>query len=78
MKIKEIKKEMVNSMTFCSSYDAVADEIINTYYTPLAESHRELVLAAEGAFEFLKDNQTFAPASFDAINNAKKLINEQR
>jgi hypothetical protein len=50
------------------------DYVVNTYYTPLAESHRELI-------NIIENYRSNFPQTFDeveiALSNAKKLINER-
>jgi len=81
MNIEEIKKEIQEkidkdfngeeSWQFASG----VMHVLNTYYTPLAESHRELVEIVErlrsGRGWDMEQTQT-------ALSNAKKLINEKQ
>ena len=87
MKIEEIKKEVEKaSVKYASQFDtdyqehaesdfdAGANHIIDTYYSPLEASHRELlnvlILIDNGIKVGFKVRQ-------EAITNAKKLINEK-
>jgi hypothetical protein len=45
-------------------------------YKVLLNNHKDLLLAAEGAMQFLQEQGTFGSALFTAINEAKKIQNE--
>ena len=45
-------------------------------YKQLLESHNELLLAAEGAMQFLQENGTFGSALLTAIINKAKNIKQ--
>jgi translation initiation factor 2 beta subunit (eIF-2beta)/eIF-5 len=47
-------------------------------YKVLLNNHKDLLLAAEGAMQFLQEQGTFGSALFTAINEAKKIQNEKR
>lgn len=96
MNIEEIKKEIkdwINNVTDNTNNTAYlkdgAFHVLDTYYTPLAESHRELVEALEKIIQMNKqhaDDQYGDSSKADswacvvvartALSNAKKLINE--
>jgi hypothetical protein len=84
MKIEGIKKEVedwaketsptVNSE---SQRCIAAYHAINTYYFPLAESHRELVEVLEGIKDALSTIGVSVPPTMQStLSNAKKIINE--
>jgi hypothetical protein len=76
MEIEEIKKELQNvadltTYDFVSygAFDKGGNYILDTYYTPLAESHRELLDVISG--KIAHPNRVE-----EILSNAKKLINE--
>ena len=95
--IEKIKQEIENwaketSPTVNSEVNRLhgANHVLNTYYTPLAESHRELVEALEKIIQMNKqqaDDQYGDSSKSDswacvvvartALSNSKKLINER-
>jgi len=51
-------------------------QLFETYYTPLEESHRELVKLLEGFAQEQINNGIKCEEIQTALSNAKKLINE--
>jgi len=56
-------------------------QLFETYYTPLSESHRELVkelehLLNEYRLKINVGNESLIKSALTALSNAKKLINE--
>jgi len=52
-------------------------QLFETYYTPLSESHRELVEVLEGIKDALSTiGVSVPPTTQSVLSNAKKLINE--
>ena len=85
MKIEEIKKEVAkwafeNTKLSVSETQRVigATHVLYTYYTPLEESHRELVEVLQKYVD-CDDlyNEEDCRAARTALSNAKKLINER-
>lgn len=80
MKIEEIKKdlrEVADLETFSFEgevkYNQGGNYILEKYYTPLAESHRELVKLLEKS----SMNSKYTVEEVEtALSNAKKIINE--
>ena len=78
MKIEEIKKDILqksinNGLGY--AYNLGGQNAIDTYYTPLAESHRELFRLLTIPQDKIQFNK-WVELKEIAINNAKKLINE--
>jgi len=75
MNIKEIKEKVLyDDCGFIRLSEYYVDTILKDYYTPLAESHRELI-------NIIENYRRNFPQTFDEVetvlNNAKKLINER-
>ena len=85
MNIEEIKEKVLyDDCGFIRLSEYCVDTILKDYYTPLAESHRELVKVLEASIEYDKselNGQEILEGSLlhkciTALSNAKKLINE--
>jgi len=75
MNIKEIKEKVLyDDCGFIRLSEYCVDTILKDYYTPLAESHRELI-------NIIENYRSNFPQTFDEVetvlNNAKKLTNEK-
>jgi len=74
--IKRLNASYEDSLSMQRCSNAGFESKINEWeakYKELLESHNELLLAAEGAMQFLQENGTFGSALFTAINKAKNI-----
>ena len=69
MSIEEIKKDALDILLHSCDYEDAVNEIIDTYYSPLEASHKELLDVITG--KIAHPNRVE-----EILSNAKKLIND--